>query len=208
MLAISAAVTGKPSSGMPRLTGIWSSRRLPVLWWRKLQRQLVVGGWERTVSSQTITYARLANPKYPPTYVRAFRCCSRCINVSGQQMRAPRGHQTSRASPLRLPFQNPPHAPQLHAKPRSTSVGASATSTIHSFASRANFPGETPMSLTTDGRCPQPRGVLSRDALLPTKRDPRMDRTHRETPLPQNSASATGRPIRPTKSVCKLCQVR
>ena len=61
MFAISAAVTGKPSSGMRRLAGIRSSRHLPVLWWQKQQRQLVVGGWERTVSRQTVTYARLVN---------------------------------------------------------------------------------------------------------------------------------------------------
>ena len=41
--------------------GIRSSRHLPLLWWRMQQRQLVVGGWEKTVSRQTITHARLAN---------------------------------------------------------------------------------------------------------------------------------------------------
>ena len=65
-----------------------------------------------------------------------------------------------------------------------------------------------PESLTTDGRCPRPRGVLSRDALLPSKRDPRMDRTHCEIPLPQTVRAPLGSPIRPTKSVCKVCQVR
>ena len=113
-------------------------------------------------SRQTIKYARLATSasqtcgvlQYSPTYGRAFRCYCRCIDVSSQLMRAPSCPQPRERHHLSLPFQNPPHVPQLRAKPGLTSVGASAPSTIHSFASRANFPGRIPASLTTDGSCP------------------------------------------------------
>ena len=199
MFAISAAVTSKPSSGMPVLT---TSARVVV-----------------AQAATTTCCGRLGKDSLQADHHTCKACesasqTSGVLNVPQHTTAAASTSQGSRC--VRQVSINLESVTFVIAFPEPSVRAATACETRVNqcwglgpfFASRANFPGGIPESLTTDGCCPQPRGVLYRDALLPSKRDPRIDRTQRETPLPQTARAPLSPPIRPTKSVCRVCQVR